>query len=123
MGAEFEEPTQRQLAYAAGLRALTNAGVRFLVGGGHALFTYLGRWRATKDVGVFLPVGELKETLFALARTGFSVEITDRAWLAKAHLDGAMLDIIFCSYNGLFPVDESWLANGRDAVILGVPCR
>ena len=40
---------QKQAIYAEGLRALVDAGAPFFVGGGWALYAYLGRWRATKD--------------------------------------------------------------------------
>ena len=120
---ESSGTVDRQVHYAEGLRALLDAGVPFLVGGGYALFAYLGRWRATKDIDVFIEAQDLEQALYALARNGFSVEVTDTAWLAKARKDGALIDIIFCSYNGLFPVDESWMENGRDAEVLGLPVR
>jgi hypothetical protein len=117
------EGDDRQEIYALGLRALVDAHVPFLVGGGYALFAYLGRWRTTKDIDIFLDASTLEQALWVLARAGFQVEVTDSAWLAKARLDGALIDIIFCSYNGLFPVDDSWFENGRDADLLGVPVR
>jgi hypothetical protein len=118
----YDEPDERQAVYAAGLQALADAKVPFLVGGGWALFAYLERWRTTKDIDLFLRVSDLPAALQALQRAGFQVEVTDKAWLAKARRDGALIDIIFCSYNGLFPVDDSWLVNGRDTVVLGVDC-
>lgn len=111
----------KQAVYAEGLHALVDARVPFLVGGGFALFAYLGRWRATKDIDIFLQADALEEALYALARAGFTVEITDATWLAKARAAGALIDIIFCSYNGLFPVDDRWIHNGRAAEVLGVP--
>jgi hypothetical protein len=112
-----------QEIYADGLRALVDARVPFLVGGGYALYEYLGRWRSTKDIDLFVPAKHLAQALAALARARFQVEVTDAAWLGKAIRGAALIDIIFCSYNGLFPVDDSWLANGRDALVLGVPVR
>lgn len=117
------EADDKQSLYALGLQALADAGVPFLVGGGYALFAYLGRWRSTKDIDIFLDASVLEQALSVLARAGFQVEVTDRTWLAKARRDGALIDIIFCSYNGLFPVDQSWLDNGRAAEVLGVPVR
>jgi hypothetical protein len=117
------EPRDPQIAYALALQALVEAKVPFLVGGGWALFSYLGRWRSTKDIDVFVAAEHLEDTLYAMARAGFRVEIADTAWLAKATLDEALIDIIFCSYNGLFPVDGSWYENGRPAEVLGVPVK
>jgi Nucleotidyl transferase of unknown function (DUF2204) len=111
---------EEQAVYAEGLRALVEAQVPFLVGGGWALFHYLGRWRTTKDIDIFVKPEQVDVVLSALARAGFRTELTDPAWLGKAFRDGALIDVIFCSYNGLFPVDDSWLDNGRPANVLGV---
>jgi hypothetical protein len=120
---EFTEFDERQAVYSLGLRTLVDAKVPFLVGGGYGLFTYLGRWRNTKDIDIFIEPKHLEDVLFAMACAGFQVEIADTAWLAKARMDGALIDIIFCSYNGLFPVDTGWHDNGRPAEVLGVPVR
>ena len=113
---------EKQAQYAGGLSALVSAGVPFLVGGGWALYSYLGRWRATKDIDIFLSIDALEDSLLVLARAGFRVEVTDAAWLAKARRGGAVIDIIFC-YKELFPVDDTWYENGRDAEVLGVPVK
>jgi hypothetical protein len=113
----------KQLIYAEGLRALVEAKAPFLVGGGYALYSYLGRWRTTKDVDIFIQPDDLHSVLHVLMRAGFVCEITDVAWLAKAKKGDACIDIIFCSYNGLFPVDKGWFDNSRRAVVLGIPCR
>ena len=93
---------------------------RFSSGGGWALFNYLGRWRTTKDIDIFVAPEHVDETLNILARAGFHTEVTDPAWLGKAFRNGALIDLIFCSYNGLFSVDDTWFANSRDARVLGV---
>ena len=114
---------EKQVIYAEGLRALVEANAPFLVGGGFALYGYLGRWRTTKDVDVFIQPDDLHSVLHILMRAGFVCEITDVAWLAKARKADACIDIIFCSYNGLFPVDKGWFDNARRAVVLGIPVK
>ena len=114
---------EKQLIYGEGLRALVEAKAPFLVGGGFALYSYLGRWSTTKDVDVFIQADDLHSVLHILMRAGFVCEITDVAWLAKARKADACIDIIFCSYNGLFPVDKGWFDNARRAVVLGIPVR
>ena len=114
---------EKQLIYAEGLRALVEANAPFLVGGGFALYSYLGRWRTTKDVDVFIQADDLHSVLHILMRAGFVCEITDTAWLAKARKADACIDIIFCSYNGLFPVDKGWFDNARRAIVLGMGCK
>jgi len=114
---------EKQAIYAEGLRALVEAKAPFLVGGGFALYSYLGRWRTTKDVDIFIQPDDLHSVLHILMRAGFVCEITDAAWLAKARKADACIDIIFCSYNGLFPVDKGWFDNARRALVLGIPVK
>jgi Uncharacterised nucleotidyltransferase len=114
---------EKKAIYAEGLRALLEAKAPFLVGGGFALYSYLGRWRTTKDVDIFIQADDLHSVLHVLMRAGFNCEITDAAWLAKARKAEACIDIIFCSYNGLFPVDKGWFDNARRAMVLGMPVK
>ena len=108
-------------AYTGALRALQGAGIETLVGGGFAMHQYLRRWRSTKDLDVFIRRRDVDAALAALAAAGFRVELTDPAWLAKAFAGGILVDLIFSSYNRLFPVDDGWFENRRPADVLGVP--
>jgi hypothetical protein len=117
------EVEPKRSVYVEALRALTAAEVPFLVGGAYALFDYLGRWRATKDMDLFVAPGAVEAALGTLARAGFQCEVTDAAWLAKAHKRGVLIDVIFCSYNGLFEVDQRWFKNARAARLFGLPVR
>ena len=112
---------EQRLAYQAALESLRAADVDFLVGGGFALHQYLGRWRSTKDLDLFLRAGDVPRALEVLEHSDFHVEMTDPGWLAKATRPGTLVDLIFSSYNKLFPVDNSWFENGRAALVLGIP--
>ncbi len=114
---------EQKAHYAAALRALTDAGIEFLVGGGFALFLHLRQWRATKDLDLFVRAGDVRAALACLSAAGFVCELIDPAWLAKAGRGGAPVDLIFCSYNGLFPVDETWFESRHRGDLLGVPVR
>lgn len=111
---------EQRAAYAAALQALNDAGIEFLIGGGFAMHQYLGRWRSTKDLDLFIRARDVKRSLATLSAARFRVELTDTAWLAKAFRDGIMVDIIFSSYNGLFPVNDRWFENRRASTVLGV---
>ncbi len=112
-----------QASYRDGLAALVDARVPFLVGGGFGLAVYLPFWRATKDLDVFVRPRSVHDALAALARAGFDIEMTDPTWLAKGRREPAMVDVIFCSYNGLFRVDDYWFERARTASLFGVPVR
>jgi hypothetical protein len=110
----------KEESYALGLDALTLAKVPFLVGGGFALTRYLGdAWRAVKDIDIFIRARDVERALEALSDAGLACKVWDVAWLAKAGRGDAQIDIIFCSYNGLFPVDSTWFANARPGTVLG----
>lgn len=115
-------PLQRR-HYRAALETLARNSIDFLVGGGFALYFHLGQWRATKDLDLFIRRQELEPALEALSREGFACELTDERWLGKARRGGALTDLIFCSYNGLFPVDDEWFAAARTGELFGVPVR
>ena len=110
-------------AYVGALKALSDAKVPFLVGGGFAMHQYLSRWRSTKDLDVFITSPNVAPALRALANAGFRVELTDPSWLAKAFRESMLIDMIFSSYNGLLPVDEGWFENARTAEVMGVPVQ
>lgn len=116
------EGEQRE-CYRAGLTALAAARVEFLVGGGFAMHQYLARWRSTKDLDLFIRADDVEPALAALEAAGFRVERTDPNWLAKGFRGGVLIDLIFSSYNGLFPVDDGWFGNGREARVMDVPAR
>lgn len=114
---------EQRACYRAGLTALARAQVAFLVGGGFAMHQYLARWRSTKDLDLFIRASDVEPALAALAGAGFRVERTDPNWLAKGFRGGVLIDLIFSSYNGLFPVDDAWFENGRAARVMDVPVR
>jgi hypothetical protein len=115
--------TERDQAYATALRALASSPVDFLVGGGFALGLYLPAWRGPKDLDVFVRPRDARAALERLAHAGFAVDLLDPAWLGKARANGALVDIIFCSYNGLFQVEDDWFERARPAALLGVSIK
>jgi predicted nucleotidyltransferase len=69
-------------------------GIDHLVFGGIAVWAY-GRRRKTRDIDILVRQADAKHTLKVLARAGFMTERTDEAWLYKASIDHASVDIIF----------------------------
>jgi hypothetical protein len=110
-------------AYEVALAALAASPVGFLVGGGFGLGLYLPAWRGPKDLDVFVRPRDARAALAVLARAGFEIELTDPAWLGKGRANGALVDVIFCSYNGLFLVADGWFERARPATLFGVPIK
>ncbi|HVR07930.1 MAG TPA: hypothetical protein VMW75_07755 [Thermoanaerobaculia bacterium] len=106
------------------MSVLEQAGIPFLVGGAYAFARYTGIVRHTKDFDLFILPGDFDAALAAPAAAGYEVERNFPHWLGKVHgEDGAFVDLIFGSGNGLTPVDERWFQHARRGVVLGVPVR
>ncbi|MCR6638316.1 MAG: nucleotidyltransferase family protein [Sporocytophaga sp.] len=78
-----------------------------LVGGAVALRHYTGIIRE-KDLDLFCRAGDYIKILKLLSSHGWTVEITDARWIAKALKDNYFIDFIFNTTNNLCPVDDSW---------------
>lgn len=107
--------------YSEAMSALREARVSYLVGGAYAFACYTGVTRHTKDLDLFITPRELDAALEVLHKAGYDTEVTFPHWLAKAHENGASIDLIFASGNGLWHVDESWFERAVNDEVLGVP--
>lgn len=105
--------------YREALEILNKNGVPYLVGGAWALRYYAGIVRDTKDLDIFCRPGEYPQTLQVLGDAGFSIELTNPTWLAKARDGDYFVDVIFASANGLSPVDDEWFLHARPTDIVG----
>jgi len=109
--------------YRRTLHVLSDARVPFLVGGSHALLTYTGIARETKDFDLFLRRADLDDALSALGEAGYFTEITFPHWLAKAKQANDAVDLVFSSGNGVCQVDDAWFADALEADVLGMPVK
>ncbi|HEX3867962.1 MAG TPA: nucleotidyltransferase [Gemmatimonadaceae bacterium] len=109
--------------YRRTLHVLNDARVPFLVGGSHALLTYTGIARETKDFDLFLKRDDLDAALAALTDAGYHTEITFPHWLAKAKHGADVVDLVFSSGNGICRVDDGWFDHALEADVLGMPVK
>jgi hypothetical protein len=107
--------------YRDALVALQASGVPFLVGGSHALVHYTGVARHTKDFDLFARRADLERVLEVLRTIGSRTEKPFPHWLAKAFRESDLIDIIYCSGNGVAEVDDLWFAHAPRTTVLGVP--
>lgn len=105
------------------IRALTGAGVPFVVAGAYAMFHYAGIWRNTKDMDLFLRPPDAIRALDVLAAEGFCTWVHDEHWLAKATMEDSLVDLIYGSGNWLQVVDDRWFERSEPGEILGQPVR
>jgi hypothetical protein len=109
--------------YRDAIKALRAAGVRFLLGGGFALATYIGRWRNTKDIDFYIIQQDRDKAVEALAKAGFEDYFAqlpyDRKWIYRSTRDGVIVDIIWAMANQRAQTDEQWFQRAPAANVRG----
>lgn len=103
---------------------LLNAGqISYAVSGAFALQQHTGIWRFTKDLDLFLTAASVQPALSLLREHGYTCEVCDPVWLAKARRDDFFVDLITGMSNGVISVDDSWIERSQPAEIIGVETR
>ncbi len=106
--------------YVRALAELKRSGLPFMVGGAYGLEFYTGVSRRTKDLDLFVLPEHCGPILELFARAGHDSRLLARHWLGKTLADGAVIDVIFGSGNGLCAVDADWLSHAVRGEVLGV---
>jgi hypothetical protein len=109
--------------YRDAIQALRAAGIRFLLGGGFALATYIGRWRNTKDIDFYIMHEDRDKAVAALTKAGFGDLFSqmpyDRKWIYRSTRDGLIVDIIWAMANQRAQADEFWFQRAPAATVRG----
>jgi hypothetical protein len=105
------------------MRALTDAGTPFLVGGAYAFERYTGIARHTKDFDIFVRETDCDAVLAVLAGLGCRTERTFPHWLAKAFRGDLFIDVIYSAGSGIAVVDDEWFACAKSGTVLDVPAQ
>jgi hypothetical protein len=124
--AQLDAPTRE--FYLRVLDTIEEAGVRYVVAGAYALAYHAGIVRHTKDMDLFVRRQDVPAALDVLERKlATRSDWAHPHWLAKAWADeadgtdGAFVDFIFRSANGLCEVDDAWLDSACPGDVLGRP--
>jgi hypothetical protein len=113
-------PAEQSRVYREALSVLNASGVKYAVGAAFARYVYTRIWRQTKDLDIFIRPQDLRAVMDALEAAGFSTEVKDRGWLAKAWKDGHFLDLIFGTGHGQLPIDDCSFEGSQQEKVLGV---
>src|SRR5438105_1509914 len=109
--------------YSAAIDAVRDAGIPFLLGGGFALATFIGRWRDTKDIDFYIMPEARQKAIAALSRAGFVDYFDrlpyDRKWIYRSVRSGVIIDIIWSMANRRARVDELWFRRAGSVSIRG----
>lgn len=116
-------PNEHWACYRTAIQALRRLGTRFLLGGGFALATHIGRWRNTKDIDFYILPHDREAAVDALTRAGFVDYYSrlpyDRNWIYRSTCAGVIVDLIWAMANQRAQVDESWMQDAPEVEIRG----
>ena len=105
-------PTEQWTVYCRAIEAVRAAGIRFMIGGAFGLACYIGRWRNTKDLDLYVLPSDRDAAVAALTKAGFSDFYDqlnyDRRWIYRSEKDGIIVDVIFAMANLRTSVEEDW---------------
>ena len=120
---EFWIPEHERVVYQRALRALNEAGVRYVISGLYALYEYTGIYRKTKDLDVFVEPSHVVEAARVLKGVGFNVYLEQSHWIAKAMWDDVQTDLIYGMGNGMAFIDSLWYERSRPSILAATPVR
>ncbi|HKC49960.1 MAG TPA: nucleotidyltransferase [Myxococcota bacterium] len=101
--------------------AFDSAAIPYLLIGGLAS-AVLGRPRCSSDIDLFVAPDVAPHALDALARAGFTTELTNPAWLYKAFRRGILVDLLFKTVGDIY-LDREMLRRASHYSLLGTRVR
>lgn len=109
--------------YKEAIELLNEHALPFLLGGAFALRHYTGIHRDTKDLDLFCRAEDYPHILKLFAQHGYTTEMTDPRWIAKAFKGEYYIDLIFNTTNNICPVDDTWMEHGIEGALFSVPVK
>lgn len=101
------------------LRLLHDARLPVLVGGSYAFSQLTGIERQTKDLDLFIRRADWPRLAALAQAAGWRADLLYPHWLGKVHHAPHFADTVFCSGNGLSPVDDEWFVHAHSAELFG----
>lgn len=120
---EFWIPEGERQVYQRALRALNQAGLRYVISGLYALYEYTGIYRKTKDLDVFVEPSLVVPAARVLKDAGFQVYLEQSHWIAKAMDGPVQTDLIFGMGNGMAFIDHLWYERSRPGILAATQVR
>jgi hypothetical protein len=120
---EFWIPEEERQVYQRGLRALNEAGVKYVISGLYALYEYTGIYRKTKDLDVFVEPENVVQAARVLKAAGFKVYLEQSHWIAKAMWGEVQTDLIYGMGNGMAFIDRLWWERSRPGILAATQVR
>lgn len=100
--------------YTAVLQAAESLRIPFALGGAFALASYIGGYRNTKDIDLYVLPRTRKAMINLVTNLGMSdyyeQKPYDRRWIYRATTDGVIVDVIWAMANHRVQVDNWWMS-------------
>lgn len=119
----FWIPGDQRVVYKLALETLNDAAIPYVVAGAYAIYEHTGIYRQTKDLDLFFEPKDVLPAAHALRDIGFELRLEQAHWLAKAHKDDILIDLIYGMGNGVSFIDGSWHEHAREGTLAGTPVR
>ncbi|MGB8834704.1 MAG: nucleotidyltransferase [Candidatus Sulfotelmatobacter sp.] len=116
-------PEEQAALFREVLLALEEKQVPYAVSGAFALRHHTGICRFTKDLDLFMTAKTASDVFPYLRACGFTCDVVDPVWLAKARKGEFFVDLITGMSNGVIVVTDSWIERASPAVVHGVKTR
>jgi hypothetical protein len=118
-----ELPTEQRELFRRVLTTLNACEIPYAVAGAFALQQHTGIWHPTKDLDLSLTGESVGSALHCLQNDGFTCEVVDPIWLAKAYRGDFFVDLISGMSNGVIAVNRAWIDRAHSGSVVGVPAR
>lgn len=120
------EDHYRQM-YVMALRALSESGIDYMLGGAFAIYYYTNWWRNTHDIDVYMVKDDVQTAARVLDTAGF-VDIGeqaegDREWIYHSCCDSVIVDVIWRFANLENYISRDWLARAPTGRFLGLDVK
>src|SRR5437870_960878 len=114
-------PDDHWSVYRDAIQAVRSTGLPFMLGGGFGLATYIGHWRNTKDIDLYILPEGAPVLAQALGQAGFSDYYEqlpyDRGWIYRSYRQGLIVDLIWSMANRRAQVEQDWFAHAKPILL------
>jgi hypothetical protein len=116
-------PDNEWAIYESAIHAIQPLDRPFMLAGAFSVATYIGRWRNTKDLDLYVLPGDRQMFIDALTRAGFADYYEkvayQRHWIYRAFKEDCIVDIIWAHANRRASVDEQWFERAPEIHVRG----
>ncbi len=120
-------PEEQWNVFLPAIRAARKHNTPVALGGAFAMAAYIGEFKGTKDLDLYVLPEDKDRMISALTELGmkdlYEEQSYDRRWIYRSTGSGAIIDIIWAMANMTATVDRQWLERGLEIRVRGETMR